>query len=796
MRVSHKWICEIAGLSAQPEELAERLTFAGLEVEGLTELGVGFEKIIVAEIKNKKPHPKKDSLCVVEVDSGSALHQVVCGAPNCPGPGGRVVLAMPGAKIGSAHIESRPLLGVPSEGMLCSEEELGIGPNGDGILVLGEDTSARIGVPLVEALDLRDYILDISVTPNRPDALSHRGVARDAALLLGGTLEPRTLTEFGARGRPIGELVTVEIAEAQGCPRYSAAVVCGVAVRPSRFALRYRLHCLGIRPLSNIVDMTNLLLLEFGQPLHAFDLGRLESRRIVVSRAEQGERIRTLDGQERVLCDSDLLIRDGARPVAIAGVMGGLDSGVDESTKDIFIECAYFSPTWVRRTAKRLKLGSESSYRFERGVDPNQGPVVLEAALADTLSIAGGQAASGTIDCYPRPIEPVKVRLRPARFKQLMGYDVPAKAMSNILTGLGAKVSNSPDDMLKVTVPTSRPDIEREIDLIEEVARIRGLEEVPSTLPRIRCSIPHRETFEAARRTKELLVRLGLDESVSYSFVPEGQLEMFGSAREIVRIANPLSVERAAMRTSLLPGLLENARRAVSRFLPGLRQFEVATTFHDRGGELPEEVLRVAGLMVGPAPGCFFGEAPRSCDFYDVKGVAATLVLEASGDALQLESCEDVSWLHPRRGAAIRLRERVIGHLGELHPGLLSREKLPRGAVAFELEVLPLWQNRARGRAVSLPELPGMVRDVAFLVDDGVDAGPVVQALSAACGELAESVRLFDVYTGAGIAPGKKSLAVSVLYRAADRTLTDEEVDKVHGPAVAAVAAQFGAQQR
>lgn len=795
MLVSHKWICEIAGLSVQPEELAERLTFAGLEVEGVTELGLGFEKIVVAEVRSKRPHPKKEGLSIVEVDSGAALHQVVCGAPNCPDSGGRVILAMPGAKVGDLVIETRPLLGVQSEGMLCSEAELGIGPDHDGILRFGDDAPPRLGVSVVEALDLRDYVLDVGITPNRPDALSHRGIAKDAALLFGGSLEPRAAEIHGDLGPAISELVSVEIAEPEACPRYGAAVVRGVTVCPTSFALRYRLFSLGIRPICNIVDMTNLMLLEYGQPLHAFDLDKLQARRIVVSRAQEGERMVTLDDHERVLCSGDLLIRDAERPVAIAGVMGGCDTGVDAATRNILIECAYFAPTWVRRTSKRLKLSSESSYRFERGVDPLQGPAVLEAAVADTLAMAGGQAAQGFIDCYPHPIEPLKVRLRPGRFQQVMGYDVAASAMTSVLVGLGAQVASANSEGLKVTVPTSRPDIEREIDLIEEIARIRGLEEVPSTLPRIRCTIPQREVFDAVRRTKEALFRHGLDEAITYSFVPEALLAAFSRDQDVVRIANPLSSERAAMRTSLVPGLLESARRALSRSLPSFKQFEVAQTFHDRGGELPEEVLRAAGLLLGAAP-TFLGDNPRNYDFYDAKGIVEALVLEASGRPLMLEPREDVPWLHPKRAAAIKLGERIVGHLGELHPRLLTKEKLPRGAVAFELEVMPLWRDRVRCRAVSLPELPGMVRDVALLVDESVDAGPLLQALTEACGSLAEHVRLFDVYAGQGIPEGKKSVALSVLYRASDRTLTDEEVDKVHVPAVQTVAERFGAQQR
>ncbi len=794
MLVSYNWIRDIAGISGDPEQLANLLTFSGLEVEGVKALGTSLDQVVVGEIIAKTKHPKRDTLSIVEVSTGEAAHQVVCGAANCPGPGGRIVIALPGARVGDHLIEPRELAGVPSSGMICSEEELDIGPEADGILILDGETDAKPGTPIVQALELEDWILEIGVTPNRPDALSHRGVAREAALLLGETFEQKSPPPLAEADVQAETLATVEVLDQEACPRYAAAVVRDVTIQKSPFPVRYRLHTLGIRPISNIVDMTNLILLEYGQPLHAFDLDLLADAKIVVKKAAPKQKMVTLDDIERTLEAEDLLICDGNGPIAIAGVMGGQDTGVTEKTKNILIESAYFDPSGIRRTSKRLRLSSESSYRFERGIDPNIGPDALQAAASLTVHLAGGTKAAGLIDCYPRPIAPRMVPLRPGRFSQLMGFDVTPADMRTILEGLGSTVGGT-DDALDVSVPTWRPDIEREVDLVEEIARIRGLSQVPSILPRIRCKVPNRAEYELVKNAKEILASLGLEEAITYSFVPNELLAAMGMDKDVVHIANPLNAERTAMRTTLIAGLLENLKRANSRFLQGLSQFEVAKTFHDEGTELPREVVCASAILSGLRKN-WVGEKETAFDFFDVKGVVETFVQEYVGAKPVLKPNLHVPYLHPLRACSVFIDDRKVGFVGELHPTLLDGQKLPQGACAFELYIDALAATRRIPEVVALSEYPPMVRDVALLIDESQDAQPVGDALTGQCGFLAKEVRLFDIYRGKGIPDGRKSLAYSVTYQSDERTLTDDEVDQVHQKAVDAVAKQFGATQR
>jgi len=794
VRLSYRWLGELVGFTPDPGELADRLTFSGLEVDALDHVGIGLDRVVVGRVTARERNPERDKLWNVVVDVGDRELPVVCGAPNTPAPGGAVAVALVGARVGGITVAPRELAGAPSEGMICSEDELGIGPDHEGILLLDGETDAPAGTPLAQALDLEDWIVELSVTPNRPDALSMRGLAREVCVLYDRPFAPPAPPAAPTSGPPAGELAAVELLDPAGCPRYMAAVLTGLEVRPSPFGLRYRLHNLGIRPISNLVDVTNAILLEYGQPLHAFDLDRLAGRRIVVRKARAGERMVTLDEIERTFTDEDLLICDGERPVAVAGVMGGAETGIDARTRNLLIECAYFTPRGIRRTSKRLKLSSESSYRFERGVDPNHGPAVLAAASSLTLELAGGVAAPGVIDAYPAPITRPRIHLRPARYERVIGARVEPAEMRRILTGLGAEVGGD-DERLAVDVPTARPDIEREIDLVEEVARVVGFGGIEPALPRIQCTIPDRDEFEAERRAKQVLAALGLDEAISYSFVPETTLAAMGLDRRLVRIANPLNTERATMRTTLLAGLLENLRRAVTRFVPSFSQFEVGRTFHDEGGELPRETLRAAALLSGPRQG-WVGEKPAPLDLYDAKGLAGAFVLELTGASPEFAPVADLAYLHPRRALEVLLDGARVGVVGEIHPQVLAQGKLPRGAVGFELAVADLWRARRRPRAQAIPEYPPMVRDVALMVDEQLDAAPIGEELRRACGPLAVDVRLFDVYRGKGVEPGKKSLAFSVVYRAAERTLTDEEVDGVHRAAVEQVKGAFKAVVR
>ncbi len=794
MLVSYRWICEIAGFSPKPEELGDRLTFSGLEVDELESVGNGFDNIVVGVIKSREPHPTAKKLQCVTVDSGSGVVSVVCGAPNCPGPDSRVVLARVGASVGEITIEPREIAGVPSEGMLCSEMELDIGPDQEGIMILDGETEAAAGTPIADALDLQDWIYSIGITPNRPDALSHRGIAREMALLYCKPFDPQVPEAAPEGGDPVGGLIKVDLVDPEGCPRYAAVVITGVKVGTSPFSLRYRLHNLGVRPISNLVDVTNLILLEYGQPLHAFDLDRVADARIVVRRASDGETMKTLDELERTFTGDDLLICDGERPVAVAGVMGGLDTGITQETKNLLIECAYFNPSMIRRTSKRLKLASESSYRFERGIDPNMAGDVLRSTAGLMCGLAGGTKAPGLVDCYPVPIERKRVALRPGRYESIMGYPVEAQEMRRILEGLGAVVTGT-DDEISVLVPTNRPDIEREIDLVEEVARVVGLDKIPSLLPRIQSCIPDREEYEAAMRVRQIMVSLGLEESISHSFVPEEMLVGMGLGDRVIKIANPLNSKRAAMRTTLLAGLIENLKRATTRYVGMVRQFEVGRTFHDESGELPLEVLRVAAVMSGSRDS-WIGEDHGSLDFYDAKGIAGAFVKELTGVDPAFEPVKDLDYMHPNRALRVFLDGEDVGVVGEVHPKILTDQKLGRGAVGFEMDAMKLWGMRRRSAASPLHEFPPMVRDVAFLVEESRDAAPIEDALRVACAPLATSVSLFDVYRGKGIEDGKKSLAFSVLYRSREKTLTDEEVDAIHRAAIDQVKTEFGVLTR
>jgi len=513
MLVSFRWLQELCPVDADVAEVAERLSLAGLEVEAMEEKGKNLVGVVIAEVRAKSPHPKKDNLTLVTVFDGENELEVVCGASNVPEPGGQVLFARSGTVLPNGiQIAPRKVAGVESSGMICSETELGIGTDGDGIFVVDAENQALPGVDVADALDLHDVILDISLTPNRPDCLGHVGIAREIGVLYGvgfasrkaagprrtfaaggafksgePTTDLRALWDDGSRAADAPECpsIRVEILDADRCPRYGAALVVDVRVAPSPFWLRYRLHNLGLRALSNVVDATNLILLEWGHPIHGFDLARLGGSKVVVRRARPGEKMATLDGIERTFTGDDLLICDGNGPVAVAGVMGGLGTEIRDETKDVLIECAYFDPTSIRRTSRRLGLSTDSSYRFERGVDPEAVPRVLASAASLIAELGRGLAATTAIDRVATAYEARSIRFRPARATQLLGTPVSKTESLRILESLGCRIVDPSDDAITAEAPSWRPDLGREVDLIEEVARIRGYEEIPTAVPRV-----------------------------------------------------------------------------------------------------------------------------------------------------------------------------------------------------------------------------------------------------------------------------------------------------------------------
>ncbi|HKU39565.1 MAG TPA: phenylalanine--tRNA ligase subunit beta [Polyangiales bacterium] len=805
MLASHKWLTELTGLAEAPADIARRLTLGGLEVESTRSFGSKLDKVVVAEVRALRPHPQRDKLRLVTVFDGQAEQEVVCGAPNVPEPGGRVAFARLGASLpNGVTIEPRKLGGVTSSGMICSEVELDLGVDGDGILILAPEAVA--GQQLTAALGLEDTIFEIGLTPNRPDCLGHVGIARELCVLYGKPFTPPApplALEFASSGLP----ASVEIRAGERCPRYGAALVSGVRIAPSPFWLRYRLHTLGLRAISNVVDATNLIMLGWGQPIHAFDLHKLKGPSIVVRLARAGERMHTLDGQERVLTEDDLLICDAAGPVALAGVMGGGNSEIGDDTRDVLIECAYFDPRSVRRTSKRLGLHTDSSHRFERGADPEATRPVLAHASALIAELGGGKAATRAVDVQARAIEKKRVVFRAARAAQLLGRPVAASEATPIFQRLGCELRAS-GETLDVVLPSFRPDLAREVDLIEEFARVVGYDTLPSLLPALNPTSDGAGNEVAfVRRLREAAVSQGLHEAVNYAFVAPSLLAKARApeAERAIKLSNPMSEERSVLRTAVLPGLLMNLLGAQRHQQKRFAGFELARVFAPPAhGTLPAERYEFAALLWGLRQSWY--EEREELDFYDAKGLMESLthaLLGTRGRTLLDGSlAERAPFLHPKRSAAVMCGSSsplAVGVLGEVHPDVLRELDLAGRPVALLLEVPLLLAAAAQPgvrAAVSVPRFPAATRDLAVVVAEDVPAGEVAEVLRGAAQGLAESVTLFDIYRGAPVPPGHKSLAFHVTYRDLSATLTDKRVDEVHAKVSAQAEARFGAAVR
>lgn len=795
MRLSWAWLRELVEVAVSPEELAERLTMAGLEVEAIETLAPEFSGVVVGQVRKVEPHPQADRLVVAEVTDGRRDYRVVCGAPNVTA-GGVYPFAPPGAVLsGGRELKAATLRGVLSEGMLLAEDELGLSEDHSVIMELAPDLP--LGQDLSEALGLRDVVLEVAVTPNRPDCLSVLGLAREVAALLRRPLRLPP-TEVAEAETPIETVAKVTILDPVYCPRYAARLVEGVTVRPSPFWLRRRLMVSGIRAINNLVDVTNYVLLEQGQPLHAFDFDRLHGGEIVVRRPRAGEEsFVTLDGQERKLTPETLLICDGQEPVALAGVMGGLESEVRPETRRVLIESAYFLPAAIRRTSKRLGLSTEASYRFERGVDPEGVIRALERAARLMAELGGGRVLKGRLDEYPAPIVRPRVALRLSRANQVLGTDFSRREVEEALTALHLPVVALDEEHLVVQVPSHRGDLEREIDLIEEVARLQGYEAIPVTLPggsgAVSAAPPEVRTREELRR---LLVGMGFCEAVTYSFQSERLYGLMAAGAPPLKLANPLSEEQAVMRASLLPGLLEAAQRNLQRLAQGVRLFEIAPGFEPQPGEeLPKERLYVGGVLAGAREEESWHGQGGTVDFFDAKGVVENL-LEGLG-ITEAEFSPQGLPPYLGYGARVQVGKNELGFLGEPTPEILEALDLEAPVLVFQLEVAALARvAQPFPLYTPLPRYPAVYRDVALVLDASVPAAVVTEALYRRGAPWLVEARLFDVYTGEQIPPGKRSLAFHLVYRDPNRTLTDEAVDRHHQKLVAALARELGAELR
>ena len=797
MRLPLNWLKDFVDLPVAPEELAERLTLAGFEVEGIDTINPDFSGVVVARANRVDPHPNADRLTVVEVEDGRRTYQVVCGAPDVTA--GRVyAFAPPGATISQGR-ELKPvkLRGIFSEGMLLAEDELGVSADHATLMAIPQDLT--IGRDLGEALQFADVVLEVAVTPNRPDCLSILGLAREVAALFRQPLRHPPV-DFPEAGESIDQVARVTIIDPVACPRYAARLVAGLQVGPSPFWMRHRLNLAGLRAINNLVDVTNYILWELGQPLHAFDFDRLRGGEIVVRLPRPGEEhFVTLDGQERRVDPETLFICDAEGPVALAGIMGGQVSEVSADTHRVLIESAYFNPPHIRRASKRLGLSTESSYRFERGVDPDGVIRALDRAAQLMAALGSGQVLQGRIDVYPTPVPRPRLALRVSRANRVIGLNYTLDQVEGLLRDLHLPTINIDQDTLAVQVPSHRGDLEREIDLIEEVARLGGYGEIPVTLPHGVVATP-RPTLATRlkKEAKEILLGEGFFEVVTYSFQSERLAGLLGgtTAAAPLYLANPLSEEQALMRTSLLPGLLDMLRKNTLKQNLDARLFEMAKIFvPEAGTDLPREEEWLAGVMYGGWTQPSWHWEPEEVDFYDLKGVVEKLL-----EGLRVR---DVSFsadnlpAYFRYGAAVLAGDETLGWLGELLPTVGERLDLAGKPLVFLLHFEALC-----GRAepfplyTPLPKYPAVYRDMALVLPDDVPAARVLEALYRHGAPRLEEASLFDVYVGQPIPADKRSLAFHLTYRDPERTLTDEAVDQQHDALIKALAEELGAELR
>ncbi|HTA18086.1 MAG TPA: phenylalanine--tRNA ligase subunit beta [Polyangia bacterium] len=813
MKISFNWLRELVELppGVTADAVAARLTLAGLEVESIDRRGRELGGVVVAEVLARKPHPGSDKLSIVRVRAGGPEEDVVCGAPNVPAPGGLVAWAPPGARLpGGITLARKEVRGVSSPGMLCSEDELGLGEGSDGILILSPGAGAvapALGADVASLLGVLDEILEVNVTPNRPDALSHAGIAREVAALFETRWSLPAPDAVPVGPFPPGRGVDVDIRDPEGCPRYLARLVTGLCVGPSPVAMRVRLAACGVRPISNLVDVTNYVMLETGHPLHAFDLDKLAGD-VHVRRAARAERMTTLDGVDRPLQEHDVVIADDKGAVALAGVMGGAGSEVSATTTAVLLEAATFDPRAVRRTAKRLGLHSEASHRFERGVDANGLPHASARAATLLARLGGGALAGEVVDRHPRVPEPRVVTLSMAGLRRLAGFDIPIEQAARHLQSVEiATAPVSPGDaLITAIVPTFRPDITIEEDLVEEVMRLHGYDRVPARLPAgSRAPAPSPEAL--ADRARETLAALGLHEAVTWAFVPRAWLLALGGGSggskdhpltDGVVVKNPISADYEVMRTSLLPGLVDAAKRNLARGMADVALFEVGPVVRrvpdhatSKDKDPTHEPTFAAAIWLGRRAGWLKPGEPL--DFYDAKRAALELLRALGIAAPRFRARVDVGPLHPGAGADVfadAASEVSVGMVGELDPRLARAFGLDARALYLELALDAVAGAGRPVRSAPTPRYPAATRDVSFWIDVAVTADAQRAALAAATEPLLRELSVLEDFRDPKYAPaGKKGMLWTLTYRADDRTLTDVEVDAAHARVVDALRA-------
>ncbi|UCD79844.1 MAG: phenylalanine--tRNA ligase subunit beta [Desulfobacterales bacterium] len=789
MKVSLSWLKDYVDITMDPAALAEALTMAGLEVDSVSDRYAYLNGVIVGRIEEVGPHPNAEKLKICRVNTGDSRLSVVCGAPNVR-EGMLAPLALPGTVFpDGSRLEKSVIRGERSEGMLCSDAELAIGDDPDGIMVL--KSSSKVGANLAQSLGLSDTVFELDLTPNRPDCLSVIGIAREIAAIQKTALKyPDYAIEDKAD--TIHKLSSVIIEAPDHCPRYSARLVENVKVEASPLWLKDRLASVGLRPINNIVDITNFVMMETGQPLHAFDFDLLAENRIVVRLASQGEKFATLDEKERTLESEMLMICDGEKAVAVGGVMGGLNSEIEDDTTRVLIEGAYFNPVSIRRTSKKLGLNTDASHRFERGVDPEGTIRAVNRAARLMVEIGRGTLVDGLIDEYPNH-QPVKsVALTIKRTNRLLGTRLDRNRIRQLLESIEFKTETVTDnrDGLIVHAPSYRVDITRPEDLMEEVARLSGYNNIPTTHPAMPAEgRPPARRLVLRNRLKRLMSGFGFTEVISYSFDSESacdrlQIKSDDPRRSMIHILNPLTEDQAVMRTSLVPGMLSTMSYNSARQIRNLRLFEIGKIFLKTDTQsLPLEPEVMIALWTGARDDASWYNRDIPCDFYDIKGVAEGLLRALKIDnyrftAMPAESCE---YTRPGYSAQILTADSVVGLVGEIHPRVLDSFDLKQSAFIFELQLEKIADSIPEIKfSRPIPRFPAVYRDITIIIDRNIETHTVLETVESFHEELVEHLHLFDVFEGAPIAAGKKSVSFRVTYRSSVKTLEDDDVNELH----------------
>lgn len=787
MKVSLNWLKTFVPIEMTPDELAAALTMAGLEVEAVSDRFEYLKSVRVGRVATVKDHPNADRLKVCDVDIGERTLTVVCGAPNVS-EGMLSPIALPGTHFPNDRILEKGIIrGIASEGMLCSEAELELGTDTSGIMTL--DNKLTKGQALSTALNLSDTVIEIDLTPNRPDCLSMIGTAREIAAIVKKELSLPDIS-LPTSGKEVHERTSVTVEAPDLCPRYAARIIENITVAPSPLWLQERLRSVGLRPINNIVDITNFVLMEYGQPLHAFDLDRLEEHRIVVRAATEGEVFTTLDDKKRSLSKDMLLICDGKKPVAIAGVMGGLNSEIETDTRNVLLESAYFNPVSIRKTSKKLGLNTDASHRFERGIDLQGTLVALDRATRLIAEIGAGRIVDGVIDkCGNLPQSQI-ITLSTKETNRLLGTDFNRTAIRDFLVSVGFDIGEETTDTLAVTTPSFRVDIKRPEDLMEEVARLSGYDNIPTTYPLIPAETRTPQTvIDHRRNTKIIMNGFGFDEAINYSFMDKMDCDRLlftpdDYRRNLVEILNPLTEDQAVMRSTLLPGLLKSAHRNVSQQSKSTRLFEIGKVFIGKGKtHLPDEIEMLAGLWTGSRTNGLWNVPETACDFYDLKGVAEGLfnVLRIRNISFTRMPTDVCSYVKNGFAAQIVTGDTPLGLLGELHPRVLKNYDLKQTVFYFELDMNRLYGMIPESlQAKPIPKYPATSRDVTVIIDRDIEAGNLLAFIRNLNEGLVEQLSLFDVFADDPIPSGKKSVSFRIVYRSHEETLEDDMVNDIH----------------